>query len=72
MKLRDKVILTTFGFFMIEAVMHYNQGKKSCDCPKEEQSKKWLPPTKNLLKLAVVVGVFSVINGVIIKGIEKK
>lgn len=68
MKLRNKVILTTFSLFMIEAIMHYNMGKK--DCKKKKESKKWLPPTKSLVRLALVVGAFSVINGIIIKEVE--
>ena len=76
MKLREKVILTTFGLFMIEAVIHYNQGKKECDCtklptPKElKDRKRVIPPIKTLIKLGLIVGAFSVINGMVIKGIE--
>ena len=71
MKLREKVILTTFGLFMIEAIMHYNQGKDSCDCNKPEKDKKgFLPPTNEIFKLGVIVAVFSVINGVVIKEIR--
>ena len=76
MKLRDKVILTTFGLFMVEAVIHYNQGKKECDCnklpnAKELKDKKsFLPPTKSLIKLGLIVGVFSIINGLVIKEIR--
>ena len=70
MKLRDKIVLTTFGLFMIEAIMHYNQGKN--DCAEKEQAKGWLPPTRSVIRLGVIVGVFSIINGVVIQAIEKK
>jgi hypothetical protein len=70
MKLRDKIVITTFGLFMIEAIMHYNQGRD--DCAKKEDAKGWLPPTRSIIRLGVIVGVFSIINGVIIQGLEKK
>jgi hypothetical protein len=70
MKLREKVILTTFGLFMIEAIFHYNQGKNDCKCEKPKDKKRFLPPTKALIKIALIVGVFSLINGVVIKEIE--
>tara|TARA_Y100000004_G_C8778806_1_gene354019 strand:- start:365 stop:565 length:201 start_codon:yes stop_codon:yes gene_type:complete len=66
MKLRDKVILTTFGLFMAEAIIHYNLGRKDCDVEK----KGVIPPTKSLIRLAVVVGAFSFLNGQIIKTIK--
>ena len=72
MKLREKVILTTFGLFMIEAIMHYNQGKKDCDCDNPKAKKSFIPPTKSLVRLALIVGAFSVINGIVIKEIEGK
>jgi len=71
MKLREKVVLTTFGLFMIEAIFHYNQGKDECNCDKPEKKKGFLPPTNSLIKIGVIVAVFSVINGVVIKSIEK-
>lgn len=71
MKLRDKVILTTFGLFMVEAIIHYNQGKNDCDCNKSEKDKKgFLPPTKSLIKLGLIVGAFSIVNGLVIKEIR--
>lgn len=59
--------VVTFALFMTEAVMHYNLGKKECDVFDEEEEKGFLPPTKTILKLGLIVGAFSVINGVIIK-----
>jgi len=70
MTLKNQVVATTFTLFMIEAIMHYNQGKK--DVEKEKHNDGFLPPTKSLVKLAVLVGVFSVLNGVIVDEIQKK
>lgn len=69
MTLKNKIVLTTFSLFMIEAIMHYNQGKK--DTEKEVESKGFLPPPKSLLKLGLIVGAFSVLNGVIVESLEK-
>jgi hypothetical protein len=69
MKLRDKIVITTFGLFMIEAIMHYNQGRD--DCVKKEDKKGWLPPTRSLIRLGIIVGAFSIINGVAIQAVEK-
>ena len=72
MKLRDKVALTTFSLFMIEAIMHYNLGKDDCPCKEgKQEEKKLLPPTRSLVHLALIVGVFSVINGVVVDSIKK-
>ena len=68
MNLKNKIILTTFGLFMIEAIVHYNQGKN--ETKKNEETSGFLPPTKSLIKLALIVGVFSVINGMLIENIE--
>jgi len=62
----NKIMITTFGLFMIEAIMHYNMGKDDCSKTK----KGFLPPTKRIIKLGVVVGVFSILNGFIIKEIK--
>ena len=69
MKLRDKIVITTFGLFMIEAIMHYNQGRQ--DCVKKEEKKGWLPPTRSIIRLGAIVAVFSVINGFAIQSLEK-
>lgn len=61
---RNKIIGVTFGLFMIEAIMHYNQGKH--DVEKKEHQKGFLPPTKSLVKLGLIVGAFSVLNGIIL------
>lgn len=62
MKKRTIVGLVTFGVFMTEAVIQYNIGKNG-----DQKEKKFgFPPTKDLLKLALTVGIFSYLNGVII------
>jgi len=68
MNLKTKIALSTFTLFMVEAIMHYNQGKK--DCTKEIDKKGFLPPTKSLIKLGLIVGVFSVVNGIVIDKIK--
>ena len=67
MKVENKVMLTTFALFMTEAVIHYNFGKRDC---KKKNTKGIIPPTSSLIRLAVVVGVFSFLNGQIIKQIR--
>tara|TARA_R110001632_G_scaffold81356_1_gene181234 strand:- start:34 stop:261 length:228 start_codon:yes stop_codon:yes gene_type:complete len=62
--------VVTFTLFMTEAIMHYNLGKKECDVFDEEE-KGFLPPTKTILKLGLIVGAFSVVNGVVIKELTK-
>jgi hypothetical protein len=72
MKLREKIALTTFGLFMVEAIMHYNLGKDDCKCEEQKKIKKgFMPPTKSLIQLAIIVGIFSVVNGVLIDKLEK-
>ena len=52
----------TFGFFMAEAVIHYNMGQKAGD-----EDHKWsLPPARELGKMALVVGSFSILSGAVI------
>lgn len=58
---------TTFGLFMTEALIHYNMGVSE----KEPDHKFTIPNRKDLTRLAVVVGVFSVLNGVIINEVKK-
>lgn len=57
----------TFFLFTSEAVIHYNMGVQ-----KETGSTKFtLPPKKDLVSLIIVVGAFSVLNGVIINLLTK-
>lgn len=60
------VAAVTFGLFMTEALLHYNMGVHK---DKKETRPFVLPPTKDFVKLAVVVGFFSIANGVIINKI---
>jgi len=56
----------TFGFFMGEAIIHYNMGQKSSN----EEHKWSLPPAHELLKMAFIVGAFSVASGVVIGALD--
>ena len=57
----------TFVLFMTEAIMHYNLGKKEAEPFDEDEKDGFLPPPKTILKLGLIVGAFSVINGIVIK-----
>jgi len=47
---------------MAEAVIHYNMGQKAGD-----EDHKWsLPPARELGKMALVVGSFSILSGAVI------
>lgn len=64
----DKVVLfSTFGLFMTEAIIHYSIGKSE----KDKKFKITLPPVESVLKIAAVVGVFSIANQLIIKKLSK-
>jgi len=54
---------------MTEAVLHYNLGTKNPPAP--DKKTKWLPPTKSLIRIGVIVAVFSVINGIAVKKLVK-
>ena len=59
--------VVTFSFFMGEAIIHYNMGRK-----KSNPEHKFGLPTKSVLtKLALVVGIFSILNGVVIQEVKK-
>jgi len=66
MKLGSKIIIVTFAVFMVEAILHYNLGKN--DVIQHQSSNGILPPANSLIKLAVIVGLFSVINAKLIDG----
>ncbi len=68
-KVDTNVALVTFGLFMTEAILHYNLGVKSQKADSQPSLK--LPPNKDLIKLAITVGVFSVLNGIIIGQLSK-
>lgn len=67
MSYSDKVLITTFSLFMIEGIVHYNYGRNGSDSNKP---KSFIPPTKNLIEIALIVGAFSVINSVILEKIN--
>ncbi len=65
MNKQTKIALITFSVFMAEAIVHYNIGSH-----KHTKDKKFkLPPTNDLIKIGGIVGLFSLINGYIIKTI---
>jgi hypothetical protein len=70
MKLREKVLLTTFFLFMAEAIIHYKIGNEDC-LSESKKNKKILPPVKSIIKIGLVVGVFSVFNAIAIDYLEK-
>lgn len=59
------ITLITFGVFMTEAILHYNLGKEDVIEKKENQG--WLPPSDSLIRLAILVSIFSFINTALIK-----
>ena len=62
---------TTFVLFMTEAIIHFNMGQ-NYKKPKNHQEKDFkLPDTKELIKLSLIVGIFSVLNGVIVNEVKK-
>ena len=64
MKKRNKIALVTFGLFMTEAILHYNMGKRESE---EQVTKKgFLPPTKSLIRIGLIVGAFSIVNSLIL------
>tara|TARA_R110000764_G_scaffold542_6_gene2080 strand:- start:8349 stop:8555 length:207 start_codon:yes stop_codon:yes gene_type:complete len=68
MEKTDKIILaSTFVIFMAEAIIHYNIGKNE-----NKKFKVVIPPTNSLLKMAVIVGAFSILNQVVIKKLTTK
>tara|TARA_R110000824_G_scaffold284175_1_gene472467 strand:- start:237 stop:437 length:201 start_codon:yes stop_codon:yes gene_type:complete len=66
--MNKKIVGVTFALFMIEAILHYNIGKKDEEKNKAKQG--FLPPTKSLLKIGGLVLGFSVLNGMILKEIK--
>jgi hypothetical protein len=60
--------LVTYTMFMTEAVFHYNLGVH-----KNSSEKKFvMPPKKDFIKLALITGLFSLLNGVVVNQIMKK
>ncbi len=67
MKDRDVIALVTFGLFTAEAYGHYliakNEGK--------EEFKLYKPSNKAIIHTVAFVGVFSILNGIIITRVKK-
>jgi len=74
MKTKTTITLVTFGLFMTEAIIHYNMGIRDVEAKLEPRKifRFKVPPTPELLELALIVGVFSVANAWIIDGLQKK
>ena len=66
--MRGLVTLVTFGTFMAEAIIHYNMGKAK----EGERISLKLPPPKELVKIALITGAFSLLSGSIVGAIERK
>ncbi len=58
----------TFGVFMAEAIIHYNMGQAQSDGGFRLR----LPPPKELAKIALVTGAFSVTSGLLIGALERR
>ena len=58
----------TFATFMIEAIMHYNMGYRRAHGIKDKIK---MPPKKDLLELAAVVGVASLFNAKVVQGVNR-
>ena len=58
----------TFGVFMAEAIIHYNMGMSKAD----GKFRLRLPPPQELAKIAAVTGVFSLVSGALVRGVEQK
>ena len=64
---REKIMLVTFGVFMTEAIIHYNQGLNH-----DKKVKKYvMPKGGDLARLMLTVGLFSVITSEITHSIIK-
>ena len=58
----------TFGVFMAEAIIHYNMGQANS----EEEFRLRLPPPKELAKIALVTGAFSLTSGLLIGALQRR
>ena len=58
----------TFGVFMAEAIIHYNMGQAKSD----GQFRLKLPPPKELAKIALVTGAFSLTSGLLIGALQRR
>ena len=60
-----RVTLIVFLLFMFEAILHYNLGKNRA--LNNSHNDKFLPPTNDLIRISILVLVFSTISGFLIK-----
>lgn len=58
----------TFGVFMAEAIIHYNMGQAKTS----GEFRLRMPPTRELAKIALVTGAFSLASGALIGALEKR
>ncbi len=58
----------TFGVFMAQAIIHYNMGQAKAN----NGFRLALPPPKELAKIALVTGAFSLTSGLLIGALEKR
>tara|TARA_Y100000389_G_C17450234_1_gene514303 strand:- start:1912 stop:2124 length:213 start_codon:yes stop_codon:yes gene_type:complete len=63
------VLISTFIIFVFEATLTFIVGKKSAD-PDGEWTTELLPSWMDMLKIALVVGLFSLINQVIVDKLQ--
>ena len=57
---------TTFVLFMMEGIIHFNMGKDTKTSEKEKKNKGFSLP-----EIALIVGIFSILNGVIVNEVKK-
>ena len=62
---------TTFALFMTEALIHFNMGQNYKKTKEGKETKFELPDSKELIKLSLIDGVFSILNGVIVNEVKK-
>jgi len=62
---------TTFALFMTEAVIHFNMGQNYKKHKNEKKSTFELPNRDELIKLSLIVGTFSVLNGYLVNKIKE-
>ena len=61
----------TFGLFFTEAMLHYNFGVKR-NKPADVKEGFVFPPAKDMIKIGLTVGAFSIANGIIVNKLLKQ
>lgn len=59
----QNIALITFGLFTAEAIIHYNLGRMA----ETGEKKVKIPPTDELVKIAGIVGIFSLASAALIE-----